>query len=441
MTDHISTSNMRLFCIRALSEVDLTAIARHLTDCAQCHRLLVSSLREHDLETPRFTLAPEFWLTHEHIDYDQLVELAENRLDASERESIDAHLRICQACEEDVRSFLAFREQIAPELKVSYVPVEKESVPERLSLISWWRGLTWKPIYAAAVVVIGIAIVIGAALVLKRRAENFQAKQMATPLVSPSSTTDIRVANVPSPLPTPNVSPIEKPNSAEAVIVINDRGGTITVDKSGSVAGLDDVPPPTRDEIAKVLLSQRLERPAILKEIGGQDGTLRGTKNAPPFKLISPSRTVIVSNRPTLKWEKAPGASSYQVYVNDQAGHEVARSEELPSERTEWTLPKPLRRGEIYAWAVVAVIDGKEILSPGASSPEMKFQVLPLSSLRELDHLKKTRSRLALGVFYTRLGLIDAAEREFQELVRLNPHDTVTKKLLRSVTLIRDTLR
>src|SRR6266545_4519249 len=133
MTDHISTSNMKLFCIRALSEVDLTAIARHLTDCAQCHRLLVSSLREHDLETPRFTLAPEFWLTHEHIDYDQLVELAENRLDASERESIDAHLRICQACEEDVRSFLLFREQIAPELELPYPSVVLVPTAEKFS--------------------------------------------------------------------------------------------------------------------------------------------------------------------------------------------------------------------------------------------------------------------------------------------------------------------
>ena len=40
------------------------------------------------------------------------------------------------------------------------------------------------------------------------------------------------------------------------------------------------------------------------------------------------------------------------------------RSEELPSERTEWLLPKPLKRGEVYAWNVVAVVDGKEISSP-----------------------------------------------------------------------------
>jgi len=182
------------------------------------------------------------------------------------------------------------------------------------------------------------------------------------------------------------------------------------------------VPAPTRDEIAQVLMSERLEEPAVLKELGGQGGGLRGSNNAQPFKLTYPSRTVIVTDRPALKWERASGASSYRVYVSDQAGHEVAGSEELPPERTQWILPKPLKRGEIYVWSVVAIVDGKEIVSRGPSSPEMKFQVLPARSLQQLNQLHKTRSRLALGVFYTRVGMISEAEREFQELARLNPN-------------------
>jgi hypothetical protein len=437
MTEHVSTSNMRLFCVRALPEADLTAIARHLADCSQCHRLLVSSLREHALETPSFTLAPEFWLRHEHIDYDQLVELADGSLDTTERESMDAHLKICQVCQEDVRSFLVFREQIAPELKIHYSPAKPKPDREKPN---WWgagRRLAWKPIYAGAVVILGIAVLIGAVLFLKRRAENLQAKQVPSPQGSPSSTPDNRAANVPSPPATPNESPMEKPNSAEAIVVLNDRGGTITVDKSGNVGGLDGVPAPTRDEIAKVLTSERLEQPAILKELGGEQGSLRGSKNTTPFRLTFPLRTVIVTDRPTLKWEKASGASSYRVYVNDQAGHEVARSEELPPERTDWVLPKPLKRGEAYVWTVVAVVDGKEIVSPGPSSPEMKFQVLSTSSLRQMNQLEKAHSHLALGVFYAREGMIAEAENEFQILVRDNPHSSVLKKLLKQIQLLQ----
>jgi hypothetical protein len=103
---------------------------------------------------------------------------------------------------------------------------------------------------------------------------------------------------------------------------------------------------------------------------------------------------VIVSDRPALKWEKASGASSYRVYINDSLGREIARSEELSPERTGWVLPNALKRGVVYAWTVMAVIDGREIVSPGPSSPEMKFQVLSTSAFVQLNKLKKTRSHL-----------------------------------------------
>jgi hypothetical protein len=220
---------------------------------------------------------------------------------------IELHLNVCASCQEDVRSFLAFREQIAPELEASYTPVVLEPAREKIPWWNSWRGLAWKPIYAAAIVLMGIALIIGG-LFLKRRADNFQARQTPSPNVnlgtaSQTPTPDNGAANVPSPPPTPNESPTEKPNSAEAIVVLNDRGRAITVDKSGIVSGLDNVDAVTRDEIAKVLLSERIEPPPILRELAGQESTLRGG-NKQSFKLISPTRTVLVTDRPTFKWEK-----------------------------------------------------------------------------------------------------------------------------------------
>jgi hypothetical protein len=323
---------------------------------------------------------------------------------------------------ENGRSLPAIQKEIAPEL---YAPIE-EPTRERASLATWWRGLAWKPSYAAAIIVIGIALV-GAALQLKRRAENLRAKEaQASPALAP----DNRAANDLSPLATTNESPVENPDSSAAIIALNDRAGMVTVDNGGNLSGLDDVPAPTRDDIAKALLSERIARPAILKDLAGKENALRGSENAQPFKLISPSREVIVSDRPALKWQRVSGATSYRVYVKDSAGQEMARSEELPSERTDWLLPKPLKRGAIYVWTVVAVVDGKEIASPGPSAPEMKFQVLSAGDLQQLTQLKKTGSNLALGVFYSREGMIPGAEREFQALFRENPGSVVAKKLL-----------
>ena len=319
---------------------------------------------------------------------------------------------------ENGRNLPAIQKEIAPELEVAYAPIEQE--PTR-------RGLAWEPIYAVAIIVMGIALVIGASLQLKRRAESLRAKEAQA---SPALVPDNRVANELSPLATPNELPVETPDSSAAIIALNDRAGIVTVDNGGNLSGLDDVPVPTRDDIAKALLSEKIARPAILKDLAGKENALRGSENTQPFKLVFPSRAVIVSDRPALKWERVSGASSYRVYVSDSGGREMARSEELPSERTEWLLPKPLKRGEIYVWTVVAVVDGKEITSPGPSAPEMKFQVLSARNLQQLTQLKKTGSNLALGVFYSREGMISGAEREFQALVRENPGSVVAKKLL-----------
>jgi len=437
MIEHVSTEKMERFCARILPETELSAVATHLAGCEECHGQFINTLgRRRDGSPISFTLSPEFWLRHAHIDYEQLVDLADSKLDTEDRESIDLHLKICAPCEEDIRSFLAFREQIEPEMNVSYAPIIRQPARETWSSsrIGWWRGLAWKPAYAVAIILIGIAIIIGTALLLNQRPANQQVQHLPTPSISPDSNSDNRAANgSPSPV-APNESPTVNPNSAEATVVLSDRVGTITVDKSGNVTGLDDVPGATRDQIAKMLLSERLERPAILKELGGQDAGLRGGRNTEPFKLVAPSRTVIVTDRPNLKWEKAAGAASYRVYVNDRNGQVITRSNELPSGTTEWKVTQALKRGEVYVWTVVAVIDGKEIVSPGPAAREMKFQVLSMRSLEQLNTLKKTRSHLALGVFYAHTGLTAEAQQEFRELVRINPKSKVASKLLKAVS-------
>jgi Flp pilus assembly protein TadD len=78
------------------------------------------------------------------------------------------------------------------------------------------------------------------------------------------------------------------------------------------------------------------------------------------------------------------------------------------------------------------MIDGKEIVLPGPAESEMKFQVLSARSLEQLNTLKKTRSHLALGVFYANAGLTAEAQQDFRELVRLNPNSRVARNLLQT---------
>ena len=203
--------------------------------------------------------------------------------------------------------------------------------------------------------------------------------------------------------------------------------------EAGGISGIDGASVTTRREIADALTAEEIKPLDTPNPLSGPAGVLRGPNRGQPFKLISPERTVILKDRPSFAWEALHGASSYRVYVGDKKGHEVAKSEELSPSRTRWTVSAPLKRGEIYSWAVAAIVDGKEVFSPGASGPEMKFEVLPNEKLEELNALKKTRSHLALGVFYAKVGMIVEAEHQFQILIRLNPDSRVLKKLLTQI--------
>ncbi len=435
MTEHVSTSRMEKFCLGALPEGELAAITDHLTGCKSCHRLFADALREQrGSASLNFPAEPQSWLKHDHIEFESLERIADDDLDATDRELIDAHLSTCSECREYVASFLALTKQIEPELSIHYGPTAQEPRRDAMVWWSWWRNLAWKPAYTAALVLVGIAVVIYAALLIRQN-QNLQTQQVPIPATSPSSVPDDRIATVPSPSVSPPESP--EPGKGEAIVTLNDRGRTVSVDGEGNVTGLDDVPAPTRDEIAKVLLSERIEAPTVLKQLRGEDANLRGGKRTQPFKLLYPTRAVTVSTQPTLKWEKVSGANSYRVYVNDQAGNQIVKSEELAPKSTEWGLPKPLRRGLIYTWTVVAIVDGKEIISPGPAAPEVKFQVLSERDLREMYQLQKTRSHLALGVLYAKVGLLSEAEREFRQLTRVNPRSNAATNLLRSASRLR----
>lgn len=426
-TTHISESKLERFSVRNLSETELTNVAGHLTECPDCQAEFVSTLRrQRGTANLSFSLSPEFWLRHEHLDYEQLVALSENRLDATDRGLVEAHVQGCPTCKEDVRSFLAFREQIAPEISVSYAPSEARPTAKPSSRLKWLPIMRWRPAYSAAAVMVVILLLVGTALLLTRRTNNQQA-QSPTPGSTPAV-----ASNVSSPIALPSESPVETPSSAEA-IVLEDQGRTITIDKSGRIEGLDDVAPERRNEIAQVVLSGKIDRPSILRELNGQPTGLRGGNSNQPFKLIFPTRTVIVSDRPVFKWNSMQGATAYTVYVTNAAGQIITKSETLRPDSRVWTATNPLKRGDLYAWTVTAVVDGKEITSPGSSAPEMKFQVLSARDLAQLNQLKRTRSHLALGWFYARTGIRDKADDEFRLVLKHNPNVVLIRRLRQEI--------
>ena len=432
MTGHLSTLQVKQLCASALPQPELSAAAVHTTECQSCNQRFVEELRRQRGSAPfNFTLEPEFWFRDDHVDFDLLVALADKTLDQETEEIINLHLKTCENCREDVRSFLAFREDTAGELDVSSGPTPHQPTAD-IPAGPWWQHLQRKPVYAMAAIVLVTVAVLIALIALNDRSDRLEAskQKQTTPRTEGSP-------NISS-SPTPDVvsSPSTTDGSAK-ITILKDAGGEVTIDKNGHVTGLDQASENSRQYVAKAVLSEQIDAPEVLRRLAGDKSGLRGNDDeSPGFRLLYPVRSVVTEDKPICRWQSLPDVSNYRVYLLDADGNKVGQSEELPPTVTQWRAPR-LRRGQIYSWAVTAVVDGKKVVSPSASVPEIKFAVLSTADFREINRLKKSRSHLALGVFYARVGLLDQAERELQSLSKLNSESERARKLLESVRSIR----
>jgi hypothetical protein len=433
VTHHLSNSQLERFAVSVLTEDEAATAAVHMADCQDCHQRFVAELKHQRGDIPfSFTLDPEFWFRDDHVDYDLLVGLADETLDQDTQEIIGIHLKSCETCREDVRSFLAFRKTSAGEMNVSYARPDYASTQNLVPAAPWWRGLVTRPSYAIAAVVLLVLALLAGMIALNRRNGPLEANNNGKVNTDTERNPDASPSQASETLSTP-------PNDDSAQIAkLNDSGSEVTIDKNGRVTGLDNVPENSRQYIARAALSEQIQPGDVLRRLSGEQSGLRGDDNGgKAFRLLYPLRRVVTEDRPTFRWESLSGATNYRVYVLDVNSDQVAQSEELPPTQTQWKAPTPLRRGQIFSWAVTALVDGKEIVSPSASAPEVKFAILSSNDLNELNQLKKSDSHLALGVFYARVGLVTEAEREFQKLIQLNPQSELPRKLLQSVRKLR----
>lgn len=432
MANHLSTLQVKQLCDSALPEHELAAAAVHTAECESCNKRFVEELKfQRGSASFNFTLDPEFWFRNDHLEFDDLVGLADNTFDEETLEIINIHLNTCDTCREDIRSFLAFRDATAGEMDIPYGQREYQPGHHDVAAAPWWPRLQSRPVYAiAAIVIVAVAILIGVVALNRSSGPLEASKQDQNPRIAPSPGVS------PSPASSVASSPLIVDDSAR-VAILKDGGGEVTIDRNGRLTGLDQVSENSRRYVAQAALSERIEPAEVLRRLSGDQSGLRGDDNGPQgFRLLYPVRRVVTENRPLFRWESLPGVSSYRVYVLDRNGKQVGQSEELPSKQTQWKAPT-LHRGQVFSWVVTAMVDGKKVVAPSASAPEMKFAVLSTADLQELTRLKKSNSHLALGVFYARVGLLNEAEHEFQSLSKLNPQSELPRKLLQNVRSIR----
>lgn len=229
-------------------------------------------------------------------------------------------------------------------------------------------------------------------------------------------------------------SQIQTPNSPPKILeALHDGSSLVALDGQGNLTGVESIPQRFQEMIKDALATGQAATPE-LSSLGPMTAKLMGDNiGSETFALVSPVGVVIETARPTFRWKPLKGAINYSIIVSDSDYNEVAAGKSLSA--TEWTSDRPLERGKVYSWQVVALKEGREIKSPGKPGDIAKFQVLDQAKADDLAQAKKTHlnSHLMMGLLYARAGLLDEARRELNALLRANPKSPAAHKLLRDV--------
>lgn len=458
--EHLTDQQVAAYQERDIESGERQMLDRHLAACAACLRRVVDT--EHmDVAFGSLTEAflPSGNEESFHLSRAELKRYAAGSLDRADRIIFDSHLEDCAQCSGGARELLSIKPKVTTLRKGARSGYAPQSIwggfTDALRRLSWLR-----PIHVGGIALATMCALVGMLWVQSkfsdRRnqssapqavASGGQDQNQSVPVPQtdhsgtqpPEETTrsvdkQANPEDVGSQKTPPSSQQTQPPAAPEIIVSLTDGNREVMLDKGGNLTGLEGTPVPIQRAVKAALSGKEMERPKTLDEIAAPRITLLDqSSDGTPFALRSPVGVVVMSDRPTFHWQPLTGAASYTVSVFDSNFNRITKSE--PQSTTQWTMPTPLQRGRIYFWEVTALEDGQEVTSPVAPAPRAQFKTLEEEKIREINGVKKTRagSHLVLGILYTRAGLLDDAEREFQLLVNANPHSEAAKTLLSRV--------
>ncbi len=412
MPEHLTTLQFENLSARWLLPGELVAATRHLAACTDCRqRVQVQAKMGERVAALQSALRTE--AGGAHLSYEQLVTYVENKADVIEREILLNHLDACQPCTREAQELQALHDSLA------------KPSPPRQTFVEWLRSAWQVPtfLHPLPLSAVAVLLLITAVWWLQKPAPG---PQIAVTRPSPVGTPALAIP--PSPLPAARPA---------VVAALLDNGRQIALDETGNVTGLAALSKDAERALKQALATQQIETPAELKALRQRPATLMsGAEEQSALKLQSPVATFVKDTQPTFRWHAVQGAQGYTVQVLDEQFNIVATSPALT--QPFWRATPSLKRGQEYVWQVTAEVDGKRVTSASASTPEAHFKILGAGKARALQTtIQHHPSHLLRGTIYAQAGLLDEAEREYQALLRANPHSVIARKLLQHLRAVR----
>ena len=433
MNAHLSSQIVERFQSRSLTQDDRGQIYDHILACEACRKLVITPETE-AAAVAAITdhLLPQADEETFHLDAASIEAFVDDKLDHLDRSVARLHLEDCAECSDEVTDF---RESLATMRATTRAA---ESLPAEVVGARWLFRLTPSMRIAATIALVAFAALAFLAVWRwkspspKAPGINTTAGSQPTPLTSPAIPS---FAPSPTTINPPKMATNNQPagtgteTPSNPALTLKDGLNELSIDQAGNIAGLPSLPADSRQAIKNALSGESLTRPDVLDEVAVADVSTRGG-NEDQIRILSPTRTVIAQDKPTLRWMPSKTAEGYRIEIADSNFRQVAKSDDLPQATHTWTPSAALKRGQVYSWTIRGVNKDGEL---SAVASQGKFKIIAEDKLRELNQLKARQSHLALGLFYAREGMPAEAEREFQILTKQNPNSALPTKLLKEI--------
>jgi hypothetical protein len=443
--EHLTEHEVAHFRQQGLTQAERLRLDTHVARCEDCLRRILNPAHAHlafSSLTEAFLPSPDE--KPFHLSQEELKRYNNEKMDEADRIIFESHLEICSECKRE-----AVASQAAAGRGAEWTASETKFRLGWLSSFVRWPML-WTPARVFGMIAaVGCVLVVLALWIQKRPVQTqdqaARTEQRNNP-TEPAPTGEIAGSdkNVSAPAEADNTDSSnnlseEREASASSVVSLKDGDVKVSLDRQGTLNGLEMLAPQTQKAVQTALVSEHLSEPQVLNELAGSKIILMGqATDGLPFKLLAPVGIIVNSNRPTLRWQPLDGANLYTVSVFDSDFNRVAKSGAQSA--TQWSVPLSLQNGKLYSWEVTALKENQEVISPVAPAPRAQFRIVERGNRNEIASVRRAhpRSHLTLGVLYARAGLLAEAEREFRALLKDNPRSNVAKRLLRTVQTWRN---
>lgn len=208
---------------------------------------------------------------------------------------------------------------------------------------------------------------------------------------------------------------------------LRDGNGPVQLDSSGvlhAAAGIDDA---DRMALTEALKSRSLPLAATPSDLAAPPGTLLGPSKPDEFSPLAPLSITVYSDRPQFHWQGLTGALTYEIQIFDSEFREVDSSGKIKD--TEWTPVKPLARGALYQWQVIAYRANDSARTPTPPAPDARFRILNSEVFGKVEAARTMQEHFLAAVLFAKAGMKEEARNEMAEVALLNPGSDLVKQL------------